>query len=355
MKNYHTYYLRSVLYSVILVLSACAGEKEKDPVVIKKDVELISPSHQEQYVVGDPVSIEIRVNQADLVSELQLFVDDTLYQDGLELKDQKIQIDTKNGRVGNVNLYLKYKDGKGKEHRDNRRVIFFSDVVPEILEGELLNTYPHQVASYTQGLEFYKGSLYEGTGRKGMSVLAEVDLKTAAIIRSVALPADVFGEGITILNDTIYQITYQSGRCFVYDINFKPLTDFYYSGQGWGLCNNGKQILMSNGSSEIVWRNPRTFEITKKIEVFDDQSNIPQLNELELIDGYLYANMYTDNRLVKIDTTTGKVISYIDFTDLAQAQPPSVDYFNGIAFDEKNRKLYVTGKLWPNLYEIKIK
>ena len=341
---------------LLLTLIACKGEEEKQPEheTVEPDVQLISPRNQEQYVVGDQLKVKIQVNHPELVNNLQLFVDDTLYQDSLKIESQEISIPTGSSRVGYVNVFLKYEDGAGQEHRDNRKVVFFSDIEPQTLKGELLQTHPHNVESYTQGLEFYKGSLYEGTGRRGLSLLAEVDINTGVITRSKPLPADIFGEGITILNDTIYQISYTAGKCFVYDMDFNLLTEFYYQGQGWGMCNNGKHILMSNGSSEIVWRDPRTFKVVKKIEVFDDQAEVAQLNELELIDGYLYANMYTDNRLVKIDTVTGKVLSYIDFTDLVNEQPPAVDYFNGIAFDPENRKLYVTGKLWPKLYEIKI-
>lgn len=338
---------------ILFFLPNCSGEVEsdEDPVTITQDVQLVSPNNQDQFVVGETMTVEVQVNHPDLISDLILYIDDTIYTDNLLLESQTIEVNTALSRVGYINVYLEYKDGTGKNHRDNRSVTFFSDIIPKYRNGAVVKAYPHNPGSYTQGLEFYKGSLYEGTGQYGTSLLAEVDLNSGAHIRTSALDDAYFGEGITLLNDTIYQISYKAAKCFVYDMNFTKINEFSYSDEGWGLCNNGQQILMSNGSSEIVWRDPETFLITKKLQVFDDQSNVGQLNELELINGSLYANIYTDNRIVEIDTTTGKVLSYIDFSSLVNEQPVTADYFNGISSD--NGKIYVTGKLWPNLYEVK--
>jgi glutaminyl-peptide cyclotransferase len=348
--------IKRFLYTIILGLFfvGCNGS---DPTVVEdpnptiKDVQLIAPSNQDQFVIGDPLLVKIEVNHPDLIDDLQLYVDDTIHTGKLVLKSQDITVDTKRGRVGYVPVFIEYSDGEGKLHRDNRTITFFSDIQPATHEVEVIVEYPHKAKSYTQGLEFYEGKLYEGTGQKGSSVLAEVDLKSGKHIRKVKLPNEIFGEGITILNDTVYQISYQAGKCFVYDVNtFEKLTEFSYVGEGWGMCNNGESILMSNGSSEIVWRNPRTFEVTKKLDVFDDQSNVPQLNELELIDGYLYANIYMDSRICKIDTATGKILSYYNLSPMVNAQGEGVDVLNGIC--QNKGKVYVTGKWWKNLYEI---
>ena len=338
--------------ALLFLLPNCSGEDAPiDPITITQDVQLVAPNNQDQFVVGETMSVEIQVNHPDLISDLTLYVDDTIYAQNLPLETQTIEVNTSVARVGYINVFLSYTDGDGKEHRDNRSVTFFSDIKPKYNKGTVVKAYPHNPGSYTQGLEFYQGRLYEGTGQYGASLLAEVNLNTGAHVRALPLDAAYFGEGITILNDTIYQISYKAGKCFVYDMNYTKITEYSYAGEGWGLCNNGQQILMSNGSSEIVWRDASTFAITKKIEVFDDQSNVGQLNELALISGSLYANIYTDSRIVKIDTTTGKVVSYVDFSALVSEQPTSVDFLNGIA--ENEGKIYITGKLWPNLYEVK--
>lgn len=339
--------------ALLFLLPNCSGESNPpdDNVSITQDVELIAPNNQDQFNVGETMIVEIQVNHPDLISDLTLYIDDTVYALNLPLETQTIEVNTSAGRVGHLNVFLGYKDGDGKEHRDNRSVTFFSDIKPKYSKGAVVKTYSHNPSSYTQGLEFHQGRLYEGTGQYGTSLLAEVDLSSGGHVRAVPLDAAYFGEGITILNDTIYQISYKAGKCFVYDMDFIKIGEYSYTGEGWGLCNNGQQVLMSNGSSEIVWRNPKTFAVTKKIEVFDDQSEIGQLNELELIGGSLYANIYMDNKIIEIDTTTGKVLSYVDFSPLVSAQPITVDFFNGIAYN--NGKIYVTGKLWPNLYEVK--
>jgi len=180
-----------------------------------------------------------------------------------------------------------------------------------------------------------------------------VDLKTGGHKRNLPLDSKYFGEGMTILNDTIYEITYQSGICKVYDMNFNYIKEYNYSGEGWGLCNNGESLIMTNGSSQIVWRDPRTFSIIKKLDAFSNDTDITQLNELELIDGKLYANIYMDKRIVEIDTASGKILSFIDCTSLvSDGQVIGADVLNGIAYNPETSKTYMTGKLWPTLYEV---
>ena len=240
----------------------------------------------------------------------------------------------------------------GKPAQVVQNVNLFSDVETKHQTAKEIAVLTHDPTSYTQGLEFYQNRLFEGTGQWGKSKLMEVDLKSGNIVRSISLSAELFGEGITILNDTIYQLTYQAGKCFVYDMNFVKLAEFHYQGEGWGLCNNGKSLLMTNGTDEVVWRDPRTFKITKRIHAYGDQTNYPKLNELELINGHLFANIYTDSKIVEIDTANGKVLSEIDCSSFVNKQPFGVDYLNGIAHDPVSGKTYLTGKLWPNMYEV---
>lgn len=337
------------------IIVSCSGDSE---IIIDTDhpeppLKITLPANDAQFTIGDVVDVMINVRYPEKVKNLEIFVNDTLFQTGLKPESQSIKINSKNGKVGFLKIYVSYQDEKGETHGDTRTIVFFSDIIPVLKTAKKTKALPHNVESYTQGLEFYKGKLFEGTGHNGKSVLAEVDLLTGAHLRSKSLGSDIFGEGITILNDTIYQISWQNQSCFVYNMKFEPIREFNYTGEGWGLCNDGKSLIMSNGSSEIVWRNPRTFEIEKRLSVFSDQDSMEQLNELEMIDGHLYANIYGQNYIVEIDTANGKVISKIDCSEIeTEGRVPGADVLNGIAYNPVDGKLYITGKWWPKLFEV---
>ena len=341
-------------------LTRCSGEapvtETDNPINPPAPLKIASPGNDDQFTIGETVTVDLNVKDPSKVKDLQVFVDDTLYQSGLKGESQAIEIDTKNGRTGFVTIAVRYIDDKGAERGDTRTVVFFSDITPVLKTAEVLRVLPHDKSSYTQGLEFYKGRLFEGTGHNGQSVLAEVDLTTAKHNRKHELGDSYFGEGITILNDTIYQITWQNKTCFVYNMNFELITELSYEGEGWGLCNDGKSIIMTNGTHEVVWRNPRTFAVEKTIHVFDNDDSIENLNEIELIDGRLLANVYGEDYLVEIDTATGKVLSKIDCTAIVrEGRVPGADVLNGIAYEPGSGKIYLTGKWWPKLFEVKFK
>jgi len=316
-------------------------------------VQLVSPAFDTQYSIGADIVVDIKINDATKVNNLSLYIADTLYANNLKSESQKINISTQKSNVGFIDLYLAYTDEKGAEHRDNRRLILFSDIAPKQQFANAKNTYLHQSSSYTQGLEFYKGKLYESTGQKGASLIAEVDLYSGNQIRTVDLAPQFFGEGLTILNDTIYQLTWQSRVCKLYDMDFNSIGEFHYESEGWGLSNNGKSIIMTNGTSEIVWRNPQTFEVERTIYAFADEQDYQQLNEIELINDKLYANVYTTNNIIEIDTTTGKVLSVISCNNIAlEGRVNGADVLNGIAYNPLTKKTYLTGKLWPKLFEV---
>ena len=353
--------LKPLTFAALLFLIGCAGEAEKDPVLNPDNkqaaIQLMSPMNDDQFTIGDQVDVEIKVNDPNGISELALYIEDTLFAGDLKIEGQIITLNTNElSRVGWTKIFLSYKASDGKKHADNRKVVFFSDIFPAQKTAEIVNTYPHAKTSYTQGIEFYKGILYEGTGQYNKSILAEVDLPSGTILQQHNLDGSIFGEGITILNDTIYQITYKAQICYMYDMSFNPLGSFTYSNEGWGLCNDGTHLIMSNGSNEIVWRDPRTFEIVKTLQIFDDETSVDSLNELELIDGSLYANLYTQNRIAEIDTATGKILTYIDcFSLVTDASDVGNDVLNGIAFNPETGKTYMTGKRWPKLYEVSFK
>ncbi len=228
---------------------------------------------------------------------------------------------------------------------------------PPVYTFEILNTYPHDPTAFTEGLVFLDGKLYEGTGRWGESVLREVALETGAVLRNLPLDTQYFGEGVTVLNDRIYQLTWQEGTGFVYDrATFAPLQTFTYSHEGWGITHDGTQLIMSDGTPVIRFWNPETLQETGRITVRDNNGPVNRLNELEYVDGEIWANIWLTDLIARISPETGEVLGYIDLTGLLDTsgltQP--VDVLNGIAYDAASGRLFVTGKLWPSLFEIRV-
>jgi glutaminyl-peptide cyclotransferase len=221
----------------------------------------------------------------------------------------------------------------------------------------VIHVYPHDRSAYTQGLEYHDGLLYEGTGLNGKSTLRVVELETGKVIRQIHLAAQYFGEGITVLNGQVVELTWQSQTGFVYgESAFQLLRQFTYTGEGWGLTNDGKHIYMSDGTSQIrVW-DPASLSELRRITVHDGQQQIELLNELEYIRGEIYANVYQTNRIARISPTDGRVLGWIDATGLLDAADYNepVDVLNGIAYDAAHNRMFVTGKLWPKLFEIQL-
>lgn len=347
------------LILTLLIFIGCtddsAPKKPNKPVAALK---VISPSHNQHYSSGDKINISLEVIDALDIKNLTISLKDSIIQENIEVKSQTIAIDTKLMPVGRTTIYISYLDKTGKPRKATRNLIIFSDIIPEQKVASIVNTYPHKTDAYTQGLEYYKGDLYESTGSGDMttSFIAKVDLKSGNHKAYKALENQTyFGEGITILNDTIYQLTWEDGLCLVYDLSFNYIKTFTYSGEGWGLTNDGKSLIMSNGSSSIVWRNPNTFEIERKINAFADQKEVANLNELELIDGDLWCNVYQSNYLIQVDTATGKILAFIDCTSIVlDGRDSRSNVLNGIAYEANTQKIYLTGKLWPRLYEVKI-
>ncbi len=227
---------------------------------------------------------------------------------------------------------------------------------PKGMSHSIVDTFPHDTSSYTQGLVIYKGDLYEGTGNWGFSKLKKVDLKTGKVIREISLDKKYFGEGITILNDTVYQLTYKEKTVFVYTLNdFKKIKEFSVDFEGWGLTNDGKNLIVSTGSSELNYYEPSTFKLLKTQTVTESGMPVSNINELEYINGFVYANQYLAPYIFKIDPASGQIVAKADLTgmwDRIRAVDPKADVPNGIAYDAATKKIYITGKWWPELYEV---
>lgn len=230
-----------------------------------------------------------------------------------------------------------------------------SDVI--IYTYNIANTYPHDRNAFTQGLVFEDGVLYEGTGRFGQSTLRRVELETGDILQIRELSAQFFGEGITIYENKIIQLTWRSNIGFVYDKNsFELLQEFNYSTEGWGITHDGERLIMSDGTSTLHFLDPQTFEEISQLEVFDNDDPVTRLNELEYVQGEIYANVWQTDQVARIAPGTGQVVGWVDLAGLLTAEDLSepVDVLNGIAYDAKTDRLFVTGKLWPKLFEIEL-
>ncbi|MEH6679980.1 MAG: glutaminyl-peptide cyclotransferase [Sediminicola sp.] len=321
-------------------------------------------------------------NSASKLFELQLEGDRTEFQQGSDLgisisnpKQKTIDnisykldgdpVDVQNGkinldvvRLGNKTLsaMVKFDDDSVTI---SKKIKVLASTAPELYTYEILNEYPHDIKAYTQGLEFHGDTLYEGTGRKGQSSLRKVDYRTGEVLKKVDLANNYFGEGITILNNKIYQLTWQSGIGFIYDLeNFEKLDSFNYgnSKEGWGLCNDGNKLLKSDGSEKIYFLDPVTLVEEGHIECVTDRSIFNKTNELEYVDGKIYANVYQKESMMIIDAQTGAIIGVINFGGLKSkvAQHSDLDVLNGVAYHAGRKTFFVTGKNWDKLFEVTI-
>lgn len=221
----------------------------------------------------------------------------------------------------------------------------------------IVNVYPHDRGAFTQGLVFSEGFLYESTGLYRYSTVRKVDPKTGKILKQVRLPDEYFGEGLTVVENRMIQLTWRANVGFVYDMDsFEKIGGFDYSHEGWGICYDGVRLIVSDGTHVLRFYDPLTYTETGAVDVFDDNGPVEQLNELEYIDHRIYANVWKTDKIAVISPATGKVEGWIELTGLLNfqdlAQP--VDVLNGIAYDEKNHRIFITGKLWPKLFEITV-
>lgn len=229
---------------------------------------------------------------------------------------------------------------------------------PATLTYTITNQYPHDTTTYTEGLEFYNHTLYESGGQYGSSKLVSVDLTTGKDLQKTPLDKKYFGEGITILNNKIYQMTWKEKTCFVYDAKtFAKLKTFTYDGEGWGMTHNGKQIIMSDGSNNLYFRDPETFKVLSIVGVTDNNGPVANINELEYINGYILANIWQTDVIIKIDPESGKVLGKADFAGTKEKYFPELldkaEVLNGIAYDSTTKRLFITGKYWPKIFEVK--
>ena len=270
--------------------------------------------------------------------------------------DKTVKFDS--GKLGQRKIVATIKHGD-TETKIQGYVKVLNNKEPEIYTYAIVNTYPHDITSYTQGLEFHEGILYESTGQYNESKLRKIDYSTGEVLKNINLSNGYFGEGLTILEDNIYQLTWQEDTGLIYDVNsFEKKGMFRYdlSKEGWGLCNDGDVLYKSDGTEKIWTLNTDTYTEDSFVEVFTNKGKIPSLNELEWINGKIYANIYQRNGVAIIDPKTGAVEGVIDFTPLRDlvTKHKGLDVLNGIAYNPETETIFVTGKRWDKLFEVTI-
>ncbi len=341
------------LTSFVLMNCAQSAKRTRKPVTFIH----IDPKNK-KYTVGDKLTVNLQTKIKDgELDKTEVFLDGKLVFTS-DKSENSFDIETVDFGVGTHYLKTIAATGDGTMGENYADFLLLSDIVPEKFSYKVIKTYPHQNEGFTEGFEIRDGYLYEGTGQEGSSAIHKTDLSTWKIVKEFKLEDQYFGEGITILNDKLYQLTYKTKIGFVRDLkSFEVLKTWNFkSEQGWGLTNDGQSLIMSDGTEFLTYIDPQTLKETKRIQVCNHRGVIKNINELEYIKGEIWANIWTSDLLVRIDAKTGKIIAEIDLKGLLSSgintSKTQVDVLNGIAWDNKTDKLYVTGKLWPKIFEI---
>lgn len=304
---------------------------------------------------GEQVPIDFEVNTP--LTSVQLIYNDSVFQtwNNLEGK-QTFDLNASVYGLGTRSLVLEGIDSDGDKYIDRRLLRVVSDIQPERWGINILKKYPHNTTHFTQGLEFHNGQLFQGTGdpqHTGQTLVGTLDLKTGDYTKKIGLDATYFGEGITVFDNQLYQLTYQKGKCFVYDAASLTLNkEFDYNGEGWGLTHDDDFLYMSNGTERIYIRDPKTFELITTLEVSDGRGPIKNLNELEYVDGLLYAHVWMTDAIVVIEPKYGRVLAVIDASELTLLGRKTGDVQNGIAYNPETNTFFITGKYWDTLFEV---
>jgi glutaminyl-peptide cyclotransferase len=309
-----------------------------------------------QYTTEDLLNLEVDNPKTQKIDSVVYTINDKKV--GSSKSNSSFSFPLKNQKLGyqNIKATIHY---DGATEMDSTRIEVISNLEPKILKFTLVNTYPHDIKAYTQGLEFYNGVLYEGTGQRGASTLRKTNFKTGAIDLKIDLEPRFFGEGITFLNDKIYQLTWEESTAFVYDAKtLKKVKELPYTKkiEGWGLTNDGKYLYQSDGSEKIYKLNPEDLSVVDYVNVYSKDTKVKQLNELEWVNGKIYSNVYYKNAIVIINPTNGVVEGVINLAALERKTTPIADrnVLNGIAYNPATKTFFVTGKNWDKMFEIKI-
>ncbi len=311
---------------------------------------------KEIYTPDESVTLEIQNAQNKTIDSIIYYVNDAKVAS--KKGAEKVSLALLDKKLGYQNLKaLVYFEGENVE--TTARIEVISNVVPKLLNYTIVNTFAHDTLAFTEGLEFYRDTLIESTGQKGISHFRKYDYKTGKIFKQVNLENEYFGEGITVINNKIYQLTWQSNVGFIYDANtLKKLKTFPYDKkiEGWGMTHDDKHIYQSDGTEKIWKMDPETQKMVDYINVYTNSNKIKSINELEWIDGKIYGNIWQKDAIAVINPTTGAVEGVLDLSGLrSKVTNKDAEVLNGIAFNPKTKTIFVTGKNWDKLFEIRVK
>ena len=337
-----------IAIGLTLLLTSCGNNSEGEKDVFS--LEITNP--QKTYTSEDMLSVSL-TNKKNIEKDSIVYY---LNKDRVSIADNKISLSGQ--KLGNRTLKAEIYS-KGKKYEASKIITILSSIKPKLYTYKILETYPHDIKAYTQGLEFANDTLYESTGQYKQSSLRKTDYKTGEVLKKVLLPDAYFGEGLTILNNKIYQLSWREKTGFIYNLKTMEQTGTFVYGEskeGWGLCHDGKNIYKSDGTDRIWTLNANTLAEKDYIEIFTNTSKINSVNELEWVEGKIYANVYQQGSIAIIDPKNGAVEGVIDLTDLKSkvTQHPELDVLNGIAYNGEPNILYITGKNWDKLFKIEI-
>lgn len=340
-----TYYKALVLILSSIIVVSCGSNSD----VKNSNFSLGTNNRANKFQLGDTLRVKLQNKKNKEIESVEYSLNGEPISETYVLNVEKLGIQKLDAKIntsdGPENLQL--------------NIIVNNDEQPKIYGYTIVNEYPHDITSYTQGLEFHNGVLYESTGQYNESKLRKINFENGEVLKNIDLDGRYFGEGLTILNNELYQLTWKSNIGFVYNLEtFEKIKTFNYgqSKEGWGLCNNGNQIFKSDGTEDIFLLNPENLAELDKIEVYTNNGKIASLNELEWIEGKIYANIYQRNGVVIINPNSGAVEGVIDFSKLKNkvTQHPGLDVLNGIAYNPERNTIFVTGKRWDKLFEVQI-
>lgn len=367
-------YLRNILSLFVIMLVtwtiSCSGkpgkttgkqesEAGKADEVAARLIKMVSPAENSEFRLGDNIRVQIEPENAGRIPDsVSVFFDG---RKAAMVKSAPWELTIPysfNITTGRRSIKaIAYKNGRA-ETTITRFMIILSDKPPVMYGYKVLHTFSHDREAFTQGLIYNNGVLYEGTGQELGSSLREVELTTGNVLRQLSLKSDLFGEGITLYKDRIYQVTWTSKVGFVYErATFNLVNKIYYQTQGWGLATIDDQIVMSDGSNNLYFMEPEMFTMVSRLEVYDNEKKVDQLNELEYINGEIWANIWMTDLIARIDPQSGRVKGYINLAGIIN--DPDInreqgEVLNGIAFDKEGKRIFVTGKRWPKLFEIRV-
>jgi len=335
--------------------AATAGEDNSNALPARRLIEVLAPADNATFSCADRISVSVAPAAGhSRVDSVEIWVDGKRTDVITELP-LTVELPA-SGMPGRISIRTVAYSSTSKPQTVTLFVTLLSDIVPETYHYRVVNSYPHDRHAYTQGLVYNEGYFYEGTGQMGQSSLRKVEIATGRIISQVNLDGSLFGEGVALLGERIYQLTWTSKVGFVYEKStLKQISRIYYQTQGWGLTTIGDTLAMSDGTN-VIWFLDPDFNVLSSIAVWDNKGMVDSLNELEMIDGELWANIWQTDHIARIDPLTGKVLSYVEPANILpkEDRAPDTDVLNGIAWDEDGKRLFVTGKYWPKLFEITI-